>query len=264
MFGRQKIATMTAEFLGTGILTLVFLSVQRSTIGIPYFIALAAGAALAVASYFFGDVSGSHLNPAITLALWTARKIGTLTSVCYIIVQLLGAWAAYGVYHYFVTTSLQPIGGKYNAHILFAEAIGTLVLGLAWGAVYFKKYDATNRAILLGGSYALAIIIAAAAGIGIANPAVALGVRAWSINGAMGWGTYALGPVLGALIGVNLYALLFAPDSYSVLASETIVVSETIVQAKTTGRSSSRAAVRKMPTKKVVAKKATTSSKRKS
>ena len=30
MFGRQKVATIVAEFLGTGVLTLVFLSVLRS------------------------------------------------------------------------------------------------------------------------------------------------------------------------------------------------------------------------------------------
>jgi hypothetical protein len=36
------------------------------------------------------------------------------------------------------------------------------------------------------------------------NPAVALGAQAWV------WGTYVLGPVVGALVGVNLYAYLFA------------------------------------------------------
>jgi len=269
MFGRRQAATLIAEFLGTGILVLVFLSVQRSTIGVPYFIALAAGAAVAVAAFYFGDSSGAHLNPAITLALWTARKMKTVVALAYIIVQLLGAWAAYGIYHYFVNTSLQPIGGHYSARILLAEAVGALILALAWGAVYFKKFDTTNRALLLGGSYALAIIVSASAGIGIANPAVAFGIRAWGINGVMGWGTYALGPVLGAIIGVNLYALLFSSDTETVLVeSETIVLTESAMPARTASSSTSTNSSKKSTAKKAstskksTAKKATTSKKR--
>ena len=264
MFGRQKAATIVAEFLGTGILTLVFLSVQRSNIGIPFFIALAAGAAVAVAAFFFGDSSGAHMNPAITLALWTARKISTLVGLAYIVVQLLGAWAAYGIFRYFAGQSLQPIGGHFSAKVLLAEALGGLVLALAWGAVYFKRYDTTNRALLLGGSYALAIIVAAAAGvgIGIVNPAVAFGIRAWGINGVMGWGTYALGPVLGAIIGVNLYALLFAPmNSDGVVVSETVVVAAGSSSSRLAS-SSKRSAAKKTTAKKTTATKKTTSSNR--
>jgi hypothetical protein len=36
------------------------------------------------------------------------------------------------------------------------------------------------------------------------NPAVALGARSWV------WGSYVVGPLLGAVVGTNLYALLFA------------------------------------------------------
>jgi hypothetical protein len=50
MFARNRIAILMAEFLGTGMLALVMLSVQHSTIGLPYFVALAAGLALAVAT----------------------------------------------------------------------------------------------------------------------------------------------------------------------------------------------------------------------
>ena len=211
MFGRRKLAMLVAEFLGTGILTLVFLSVQRSTIGVPYFIALAAGLTAAMALFVLGSVSGAHLNPAVTLALWTARKVGTLTGALYIVVQLLGAWAAYGVYTYFVNSSFQPIGGHYTGRVLVAEAVGTMVLALGWASVAYRQWVASSQAAVVGVAYALGIIVAAAAGIGIANPAVALGSRAWEIWGSMGWGTYVLGPVLGAVIGVNLYGLLFAP-----------------------------------------------------
>jgi glycerol uptake facilitator protein len=229
--GRKQVATLVAEFLGVGVLTLTFLSVQRSTIGIPYFVAIAAGAAVAVAAYFIGDISGAHLNPAVTLALWTARKVGTVLAATYIIVQCLGAWAAYGVYHYFVNNTVQSIGGHYSARVLLAEAIGTFVLALAWGAVAFRKNEsASHRGILLGGGYALAIIIASVAGAGIANPAVAIGVRAWAFAGSMGWGTYLLGPVLGAIIGINLYGVLFG-DYKDTALGKLVAVDATEVSA---------------------------------
>lgn len=221
MFGRRKIAMLVAEFVGTGILTLVFLSVQRSTIGVPYFIALAAGLAVAMAMFVVGENSGAHLNPAVTLALWTARKTGTLASALYIVMQLLGAWAAYGLYTYFVNSSLQPIGGHYAGRVLVAEAVGTFILALGWAAVVYRRWTTGASATVVGVSYALAVIVAAAAGIGLANPAVALGTRSWEIWGSMGWGTYVAGPVLGAIVGVNLYGLLFAPTETAAAVVET-------------------------------------------
>jgi glycerol uptake facilitator protein len=251
VIGRKQVATFVAEFLGVGLLTLTYLSVQRSTIGIAYFVAIAAGAAVAATVYFFGDVSGAHMNPAITLALWTARKVGTVTAALYLVFQVLGAWTAYGVYHYLVGSGFQPIGGHYSAHVLIAEALGTFVLALAWGAASVRKIENGNRAFLLGGSYAVAIIIAAMTGVGfgVANPAVALGIRAWAFAGSMGWGTYVAGPVLGALIGVNLYMLLFA-DSKStgngkMVAAEAVTTSTAGSSRTTRGKKKTSTAKKK-------------------
>ncbi len=263
MFGRQKVATVVAEFLGTGILTLAYLSVQRTNIGIPFFVGIGAAVAVALAVYFFGGNSGVHLNPALTIAVATARKISVVMGAVYIVSQLLGAWAAYGVYHYFVASTLPQIGGHYNAHVLFAEAVGALILALAWGAAYFRNFDTNNRAFVMGAGYGLAIIVAGAVSTnyGIANPAVALGIRAWDIWGSMGWGTYVLGPVLGAVIGVNLYSLLFAP------ADKASALKTAEASAAATGRSSrstsaSRSSARKSTSRKTTAKKSTTTRRR--
>lgn len=262
MFGRQKVATLLAEFLGTGILTLVFLSVQRSSIGVPYFIAIAAGAAVAVATFYFANVSGAQLNPAVTIALMSARKVSIFVGAVSVIAQMLGGWAAYGVYHYFVSSTLNSIGGHYSARILFAEAIGALILGLAYGAAYYRRLEGTNRALVVGGSYTLAIIIAAAAGMGIVNPAVAVGVRAFAFAGSMGWGTYLLGPILGAVIGVNLYWLLFSPSNdEEQLVSETVVAVEAVVPVSSTSSRSTRSSSAK--SKKTTTAKKTTSAKKK-
>lgn len=210
MLRRKRLAMLVAEFLGTGVLTLAVLSVQRSQLGLAYFVAIAAGLTVALLTYVLGNVSGAHLNPALTLALWTARRVKTIPALTYIGVQLLGAWAAYGLYHYFVNTDVQAVSQDFSGRILVAEAVGTMVFALAWAYAAYNRVEEGRFAAIAGLAFAAAIIVASAASVGLANPALAEGVRAWEVFGENGWGNYVLGPVLGAVIGVNLYGLLFA------------------------------------------------------
>lgn len=210
MFKRNRVAMLVAEFLGTGVLTLAVLSVQRSQLGLAYFVALAAGLAVALLTYTFSRISGAQMNPALTLALWTARRVKTVPALTYIVVQLLGAWAAYGLYRYFVHTDVQTVAQDFSGRILVAEAIGAMIFALGWAAAAYNRLEEGRFAAIAGLSFAVAIIVASAASVGLVNPAVALGARAWEVFGENGWGNYLLGPVLGAIIGVNLYGLLFA------------------------------------------------------
>jgi glycerol uptake facilitator protein len=94
MFGKKNVAMLVAEFLGSAVLTLVVIGVQHSTIGVPYFVGLAAALAAAMLVLVFGAASGAVLNPALTVALWSVRRLKTTVAVAYLVVQLLGAWAA--------------------------------------------------------------------------------------------------------------------------------------------------------------------------
>lgn len=195
---------VAAEFLGTGILTLVVLGVSKSTIGIPYFISIAAGLVVAAVTLALAQISGAHVNPAITIGLWTTRKIKTAPAIVYIAAQILGAGAAYLLYTYFIGQHWSNTG-KFEAHVLVGEAVGTFIFSIGWAAAAFQKLPLGQAAAVIGISLTLGIIAVSAASGGILNPAVAFGTRSW------GWGTYVLGPVLGSVIGFNLYALLFAP-----------------------------------------------------
>jgi glycerol uptake facilitator-like aquaporin len=206
MIKRGQVATLVAEFLGTGFLTLLVLSVQRSTIGIPFFVAMIGALTTVVLVFIFGTVSGAILNPAIAIGLWTARKLATLTTVAYVAFELLGAWAAYYVYGYFINTKLTFVGGHFTGRTLAAEAVGAGVLGLVWGAVAYKKWGNNIKAPVVGIATMVGMVLASTAGIGLINPGLALGIRAWV------WGTYVAGPVIGAVIGVNLFGLLFTTD----------------------------------------------------
>lgn len=195
---------IVAEFLGTGVLTAVFLAVSKSNIGIPYFVSIATGVSLAVLVMMLGSVSGMHANPAITLGMWSARRIKTLPAVMYIVAQLLGAMCAYLLYTYFINNTWGN-SGKFESRILLAEALGAFVFAMGWASTVYHKMEGGRAAFVIGASLVAGVLVASMGSGGLINPAIAMGARVWV------WGTYVLGPVLGAIIGFNLYALLFAP-----------------------------------------------------
>lgn len=230
MFGRNKIAAVVAEFLGTGILTLLVLSVQRTQIGIALFVSIAAAVTLAMLHFAFSAASGAQFNPALTIALWVARKLDFLSAVMFVAVQLLGAWAAYGLYAYYAKSTqnpLQPIGGAFTYKIAIAEAVGTALFAFGYTAALYQGLSTATRAAVSGLSYMVGLIAASSAAIGLINPALALGVRAWV------WGSYVAGPVVGALVGVLLYKYLFA-NLRPTLAVAGAAVTPVAVTTKTT------------------------------
>ncbi len=237
MFGKKKVAALVAEFLGTSALTLLILSVQRSTIGVPFFVAAAAGLTVTLMSFSFYRVSGAHFNPAITIGMWTARRVETLTAVLYIAAQFLGAWAAYGIYTYFVNSTLQPVGGHFTTRVLVAEIVGTGIFTFALAGAVYQKFSTTAVAAAAGIGLMLGAIAASSASLGLLNPAVALGVRAWV------WGTYVAGPVIGAIIGINLYGLLFAE-------TEPKVKNATVTSSSTSKTADKKPVAKKTATKK--------------
>lgn len=206
MFTKPKVAMLVAEFLGTAMLTMTVLAISTSGIGHDFFVALGAGLALLLGVLVFGNVSGANFNPAVTIGLWSIRKIQTVQAFLYVLVQLLGGITAYTLFVYLsgLGSELGSRQIEYSTDIMVAEVVGTAVFAMGIAAAIYQKIDGAAKASLIGGSLALGVIIASSSvGAGYLNPAVALGGQAWE------WGNFVLGPVLGAVIGFNLYSLLF-------------------------------------------------------
>lgn len=81
------------EFLGTMFLMFVIFATGNWA---------AIGGALAVAALLGGPISGGAFNPAVALSLFAAGKITKADLIPYIIVEILGALAAFYVYKKFV------------------------------------------------------------------------------------------------------------------------------------------------------------------
>ena len=81
------------EFLGTMFLMFVIFATGNY---------LAIGAALAIIAFLGGPISGGAFNPAVAISLYSAGKLAKADVLPYIIVEILGALAAFFVYKKFV------------------------------------------------------------------------------------------------------------------------------------------------------------------
>jgi len=266
MFRKNKLAMLVGEFLGTAALTLTVLAISHSQLALGYFIATAAGLIMALMTLALGGISGAVFNPAMTIGLWTVRKLKTLQALSYLVVQLLGGLIAWELFVYLTKISGIHNTGTYSARILVAETVGTFIFSFGWAAAIYQRFGLFAKAATIGGSLTAGAMVASLGSAGVLNPAVALSLHQW------GWGTYVLGPVLGAVIGFNLYNLLFVETEVAEVAeakaeraekSKPAAVVGTPAKAagaRTTRVSSAakKPATKKAPAKKPAAKKTTT------
>jgi glycerol uptake facilitator-like aquaporin len=253
-FNRAGVGAVLAEFLGTATLVSVALVLSETT-AVSYFIATSLAVTLTVVVLAFGGVSGSHVNPAITFGMWTARRIGTLRAVAYVAAQMLGGLAAWQLYQYMVDKPLAAKTVTFDTRVWVAELVGTFVLALGFTAAVSRVLDALQSAVVYSAALFVGIIVASVGSAGLLNPALALGLRSWGT-------VYILGPLVGGLLGVNLYYLLFAPaETRFALSALRSGRSRSTVTSATTSRTAAKPA-RGARAKKTTTRKTTASRRR--
>lgn len=195
---KMPINSYLAEMVGAFLLAFaVGLSVILD-FGLPT--PLVAGLTLGLFVYTAGSISGAHLNPAITIALLAHKKIETRDALFYILAQLVGAMAAFGLMQVLAGqgSGLDASGGLFT---FIAEALGAAILAFGVSSVVYGKVDDDMSGVVIGGSLFLGAMVASVQANGILNPAVALGLSSVSL-------AYVLGPIVGALAGSFLYKVL--------------------------------------------------------
>ena len=89
-FVAELIGTFMLVFVGTG--AVVF---GNGLEGLGHLgIALAFGLAIVVAAFSIGTVSGAHLNPAVSIAMFVNKRLSSSELVNYILGQVVGAFLA--------------------------------------------------------------------------------------------------------------------------------------------------------------------------
>jgi len=225
---QRHIAALIAEAIGTFVLVLVVLNISRY--GLPFFTAIGAGVAVAAFYSMFAAISGGNFNPAITLGLFSIRKLSFVRTIGYLIAQAAGALLAWQFYEYITGRALKNATTAFDWKIAIAEAAGAMVFAIAFAIVVIKKIEKWQAAATIGCGLFLAVTVAGLASNGLLNPALALGVRSFDVN-------YFVGPVVGAIVGMLVAAYALNPYEWKFGSIAAKVSSVSKKSAKKAGKS---------------------------
>ena len=173
---------------------------------------LFAGGATAVVYSPLGQISGGHINPAVTLAFWRLGKVPTREAVLYIVAQCLGALvgayaagAAWGPLTVSVRYAATVPGEGYSAIVaLAAETLLTFLLVFTIFVCVNKPKLAPRTGIIAGSLVATLVMIEAPVSGTSLNPARTLGPAVMAPVYTALW-VYFTGPIAGALLAVAAY-----------------------------------------------------------
>ena len=197
----EFIGTFALIFIGAGALAIT----QANLVGV----ALAHGLVIVAFAYAYGHISGTHINPAVTLGLLIAGEIEFVAAIGYWVVQFLG-----GILGAVVLNAVLPNPGDLGVTIL-AEGV-TPVQGVVVEIVltFFLVNTIFNTAVsgkagnfaglAIGLTLVLAILMGGPLTRASLNPARTLGPAIVSGNYADLW-LYFVGPCVGAILAALLY-----------------------------------------------------------
>jgi len=186
---------------------------ELGTVGV----ALASGLALAAMMYTVLHISGAHLNPAVTIALWATGHVKTLQALGYVLAQLVGATvAALLLQVIFAGASPQFYLGDANLGTNVTPWMGILVEAiltffLTWtvfATIVDKKAVQGFGGLAVGFVFVAGILVAGSVTGGALNPARSFGPALITSHWANHY-VYWAGPILGALAAGVIYHFSF-------------------------------------------------------
>jgi len=212
-----------AEFLGTFILIFAgtgAIVINQSSGGVIGHagIALTFGLVVLAMIYTFGDISGAHLNPAVTIAFAAAKRFPWNEVPPYLGAQLAGAFAASGLLKFLfpgpgTLGATLPAGSASQSFVL--EVVLTAILMLVILSVSTgSKEKGITAGIAIGAVVGLEAMFAGPICGASMNPARSLAPALVSGHLQHLW-LYPAATVLGALLAVPLCLAVRGPTSSS-------------------------------------------------
>jgi aquaporin NIP len=198
----EFIGTFSMIFCGTGAMTVNEVTGGEVThVGI----AITWGLIVMAMIYAFGETSGAHFNPAVTIAFAFAKKFSWKEVPKYIIAQVLGAFAASLVLWYLFPTSetlgatipTVDVGRAFILELLLTFFLMVVIINVSTGS----KEMGIVAGIAVGAVVLLEAMFAGPITNASMNPARSIAPNIVSGNIAGLW-LYIAAPILGALLAV--------------------------------------------------------------
>ena len=221
-----------AELVGTFVL--VFGGVGSAVLAGSHIgfagVALAFGLSLLAMVYTIGPISGCHINPAVTLGVLLAKRIGARDAVMYVVAQIFGAIVASALIlliaagapnGYNLATGGLGANG-FGAHSpdqysMVAALIAEVILTMFLVVTVLGATDVKAPVGFAGIAIGLVLTLIHLVGIPITNTSVnparsigpALFVQGWALQQL--W-LFIVAPLIGAVIAALAYAAIRLPD----------------------------------------------------
>lgn len=204
----EWLGTFALVFAGTG--AMVVNDTHNGVIGHAG-VAATFGLIVMAMIYAVGDVSGAHLNPAVTIAFWRSGRYPGREVLPYIVAQLAGALAASAVMramfpaHPTLGATLISDGWaqSFVMEFILTAVLMFVILSVSTGA----KEKGITAAIAIGGTVMLEAMFAGPVCGASMNPARSIAPALLSGRWDSQW-VYLVAPTLGALSAVYLCQLV--------------------------------------------------------
>ncbi len=204
----EAIGTFALVFAGCG--AVVVNEIGLSNIG-HWGISAVFGLVIMVMIYSYGNVSGAHFNPAVTVSFFALNKIGFKAASLYIVFQLMGGAVAAFILRLlfpgFITLGTTiPNGGVTQAFVMEAVLtfiLMTVILNVSTG----HKEKGVMAGIAIGGTVALAAAIGGPVSGASMNPARTIAPAIASLNFNHIW-IYLTAPFIGSLAAIPLFSII--------------------------------------------------------
>jgi aquaporin Z len=222
-----------SELIGTMVLVLFgcgSAAIAGSVLG-TFGIAMAFGLSIVAMAYVIGDISGCHVNPAVSIGMWIDGRLETKDLLVYIVFQFIGA--IIGIALLVMIINSAPSLGGYAATglgqngfgsassvgldvvgAILVEIILTFVLVFTVLGVTKKAENATVAGIVMGLTLAFVYLLGIPLTGASVNPARSLAPALFLGGQALEqvW-VFILAPVVGAVIAGILFKGLTSEDA---------------------------------------------------
>lgn len=207
--------TFVLVFCGTGAIV-----INQETGGAITHLGVAITFGLVVSAMIFalGDVSGAHLNPAVTMSFAIKKRFPWKSVLPYFAAQTIGAFSASFLLQFLFPSNTtlgatQPSGSHAQSFLL--EVILTMILVMViFNVTTGAKEKGLTAAIAIGGVVGLEALFAGPICGASMNPIRSIAPGVVSGNIASLW-IYILAPLVGAVLGILIHNILYTTSNVS-------------------------------------------------